>query len=125
MAKEDEPMDEQTNGMKEIGINKPTRFNGDQKKIKNFLNECILYLTVNERIHDTDAKKIAFILSYMTEKEALLWKQQYLERTLFQADGTITWPTFKSFYDKIKADFKYEDQIRTAMNQLETIRQGG
>jgi hypothetical protein len=44
----------------------------------------------------------------MTEKEALLWKQQYTEKTIFQ-DGKIIWPTFEEFATKLKEDFKYEE----------------
>jgi hypothetical protein len=59
----------------------------------------------------------------MTEKEALLWKQQYTERTIFQ-NGKLVWPTFEQFATKLKKDFKYKEQIRDAMTLLKTIQQG-
>ena len=124
MAEDQEMTAPQSNGTKEIGINKPTKFDGDRRKFRNFLQECTFYITVNETVYDTDAKKIAFILSHMTDKEALLWKQQYVDRHIIQEDGTVTWPLFKDFTTKLKEDFRYEDQIRNATNQLETIRQG-
>ena len=57
---------------KEIGINKPTPFTGDRKKIRTFIQETKVYLTINRDVYDTDEKRIAFMLSYMTDKEALL-----------------------------------------------------
>jgi hypothetical protein len=59
---------------KEIGINKPMKIDGNRKRFKNFIYECLFYLTVNEEVYDTDAKRISFILSFMTDKEELLWK---------------------------------------------------
>src|SRR5271166_4756723 len=58
---------------KEIGINKPTPFTGDRQKVNSFIQECNIYLTVNKGIYNTDEAKIAFILSYLTDKVALQW----------------------------------------------------
>ena len=55
---------------KEVGIMKPCSFNGDQRKVKEFIQECNVYLDINENIYKTDKLKVAFILSLMNEKEA-------------------------------------------------------
>ena len=55
---------------KEYGLNKPTPFNGDQIKVKVFLQECLVHIDMNEEIYTMDKLKIGFVLSYMNMKEA-------------------------------------------------------
>ena len=64
---------------KEYDINKPTPFSGDQMKIKAFLQECLVYINMNEDVYVTDKLKVGFVLSYMNEKEAKDWRELYLE----------------------------------------------
>ena len=109
---------------KEISINRPTVFDGSRTKIRTFLQECGLYLEINQDVYDTAAKKIAFVLSYMTEKEALLWKEQYVNTLIDPNTGNITFPSWATFRTKLLDDFKPVDQTRTAMNKLELLRQG-
>ena len=45
-------------------------FTGDRKKIKTFIQECKIYLRINRYIYEDDEDKIAFVLSFMNEKEA-------------------------------------------------------
>jgi len=54
---------------KELGLCKPTPFHGDRKQISTFIQECKVYLSVNRAVYTTDEAKIAFILSYMNDKE--------------------------------------------------------
>ena len=58
---------------KEYGLNKPTPFSGDRTKIKAFLQECLIYIDINEDIYTMDKLKIGFVLSYMNKKEARDW----------------------------------------------------
>ena len=85
---------------KEIGINKPTPFNGDRTKVHSFIQECKVYLAINRRVYTTDEAKIVFILSYITEKEALKWKEIYL-MSLTNDEGDIIFPTIKEFWSLI------------------------
>ena len=59
---------------KEFKLNPPTAFSGDRKKLKEFLIETEMYLTINREVFDTDEKKIIFALSYMREGTAGPWK---------------------------------------------------
>ena len=69
-------------------INKLTAFDGSWKKVEMFIQECRLYLQVNKKIYTTDEAKVAFFLSFMTEKEALKWKQTFL-RSITNDDGEM------------------------------------
>jgi len=108
---------------KEIGINKPTPFTGDRKKVATFIQEAKVYLTINKNIYDNDETKIAFMLSYMTDKEALLWKELYIEQ-ITDANGDLVFPTFKEFLDNLKEAFKAADRTGEAMNALNNLKQG-
>jgi hypothetical protein len=39
---------------KEYGINKPMPFTGDQTKIRQFLQDCLGYVEINQNIYNTD-----------------------------------------------------------------------
>lgn len=108
---------------KEIGINKPTPFDGDRKKIETFIQECRVYLQVNKKIYSTDEAKVAFFLSFMNDKEALRWKQTFL-RSITDADGEMKFPTIKEFIDYLNMYFKPTNQTQEAAHQLALLRQG-
>ena len=80
-----------TKTKKEFTINKPTPFDGNRKSIQSFMQECQVYLHVNRHVYTTDNAKVAFVLSYMNEKEALTWKENYLWK-ITDADGELKFP---------------------------------
>ena len=82
--------------IREKSINKPTPFNRDRRKIITFIQECCMYLQINKRIYATNEDKVTFILSYMTEREALKWKQTYI-CSIINDEGEIIFPIFKEF----------------------------
>ena len=59
-----------SNVQKEYNINWPTSFTGDRTKIENFLQECDVYLNINNAIYNNNVAKIAFVLSFITAGEA-------------------------------------------------------
>lgn len=108
---------------KEIGINKPTPFDGDRKKVHSFIQECKVYLAINRRVYSTDEAKVAFVLSYMTEKEALKWKETYIS-SITNGAGDIIFPTIQAFWELIDEYFKPADRIQDATNKLMILKQG-
>ena len=55
-----------------------------------------LYLLVNNKAYDTDIKKIAFALSFMSKGDAASWKEQLLEDAMaLLAFDLGTWDQFK------------------------------
>ena len=108
---------------KEIGITKPWSFNGNQRRVKEFIQECNVYLNINENIYKTDKLKVAFVLSFMNEKEARQWKAHFINK-ITRADMKLDFPKFKDFLALIKHAFKPADQAGEAMNKLELLQQG-
>ena len=72
------PAPQNSTHMKEYGLNKPMPFSSDQTKVKAFLQECLVYIDMNEEIYTTDKLKIGFVLSYIYEQE----RGKGLEETL-------------------------------------------
>ena len=67
-----------TTQKKEYNINRPTPFTGDRTKIENFVQECDVYLNINQGTYDNNVAKIAFVLSFITAGEAQKWKEQFI-----------------------------------------------
>ena len=109
--------------IREKSIDKPTPFDRDRRKIIMFIQECCMYLQINKRIYTTNEDKVAFVLSYMTEKEALKWKQTYL-RSIINDEGEIIFPMFKQFILILDHYFKPANRTRDAAHQLKILRQG-
>ena len=53
-------------------------FTGNRTKIKNFVQECDVYLNINDNIYDNKPARVAFVLSFLTEGEAQKWKEQFI-----------------------------------------------
>ena len=97
--------------------------NGDRRRVKEFIQECNVYLDINENIYKTDKLKVAFMLSLMNEKEARQWKAHFINR-ITRPDMKLDFPKFKDFLSLVQHAFKPADQAREAMNKLELLRQG-
>ena len=91
--------------LREKNINKPTPFTGDRKKVETFIQECKMYLQINRNIYEDDKDKIAFVLSFMNEKEALRWKQTFL-RFIMNRDEEMRFPPFKNFIKELLSYFQ-------------------
>jgi hypothetical protein len=109
---------------KEYGINKPTPFTGDRTRIETFVQECLVYLTINRRVYDTDESRVGFMLSLMTDKEARSWKELFIKKMVDTVTGDMRFPTTKNFVDELRAAFKMEDLTETAINKLALLKQG-
>ena len=109
---------------KEYGLNKPTPFSGDRTKIKAFLQECLVYIDMNEEIYTMDRLKIGFVLSYMNEKEVRDWRELYLKSIKDPATGKLVYPTFGAFLTEVCKAFWSVDQVQDAICKLENLKQG-
>jgi hypothetical protein len=59
-------MAQTTNRPKELNLNKPEAFNGNQNNFNDFLQNVKVYMDVNHETYNNDLRKIAFVLSFMT-----------------------------------------------------------
>jgi Ty3 transposon capsid-like protein len=118
-------MAQPTNSSKELNLNKPNIFDGDQEKFKKFLEDIKVYMDVNHKVYNTDLRRIAFVLSFMTAGAAATWKAQFI-------DEANTGPTPTNPNDKLGAyaTFRKEpidaflmfNSIGDALNKLWALR---
>src|ERR1700678_4268268 len=111
-----------SNKMKELRINPPTNFTGNQDDLENFIQDCTLYMTLNRVIYDTDEKKIIFMLSYMTEGTACAWKKVFV-RLIINSQGS-NFGTLRQFIVNLKKAFKASDAEGDARAKLRQLKQG-
>lgn len=111
----------------ELKINIPTPFNGDRTALRSFIQDCGLYLGVNKKKYDNDAKKIGFVLSFMKGGDAGLWKEQYISEHTNATTGIFDVPTaetYQAFISSIKEAFTEENTATTALTKLRKLQQG-
>jgi hypothetical protein len=92
-------------------MNKPTPFTGDRMKIRQFFQDCLGYLDMNQSIYNTDQLKIGFILSYMNDGEAANWKEYYLDTLKDPNTGMPNFPTLVTFLVDIRKAFQVADRV--------------
>ena len=109
---------------KEHGLNKPMPFSSDQTKVKAFLQECLVYINMNEEVYTMDKLKIGFVLSHMNEKEAKDWWELYLEDLKDPATGKLVYLTFGAFLAEVHKAFWSADRVQDALCKLENLKQG-
>jgi hypothetical protein len=61
-----------------VKLNPLEPFTGKQSDFVLFMQDVYVYLKVNRLIYDDDKKKISFILSYLADGDAAVWKQQFI-----------------------------------------------
>ena len=104
----------------ELCIGTPEAFNGSFAKAKPWLHSVQFYLEVNKDVYNTDAKKIAFALSYMTKGPAFTWATTF--RTKALSTGTITMGSFDDFVKTFDKSFEHHDTVGNAVAWLSTKR---
>jgi hypothetical protein len=75
-------MAQPANGSKELNLNKPEAFDGNQDGFKKFLQNVEVYMDINHETYNNDLRKIAFVLSFMATGSVATWKAQFLEEGL-------------------------------------------
>jgi hypothetical protein len=63
-------MAQPVNRTKELNLNKPEAFNGNQDSFKKFLQNVEVYMDINHEMYNNDLRKIAFVLSFMATRSA-------------------------------------------------------
>jgi hypothetical protein len=73
-----------------VKLNPPKPFTGKRSDFILFMQDVYVYLKVNRLIYDNDEKKISFILSYLAEGDAAVWKQQFIQTKIEESEEAKT-----------------------------------
>src|ERR1700678_1909975 len=111
-----------SNETKELRINPPTHFTGNRDDLDNFIQDCMLYLTLNRAVYETDEKKIIFMLSYMTEGTARAWKEAIVRDIINSPINDFR--GLKQFTVNLRKAFEASDLEGDARAKLRQLNQG-
>jgi hypothetical protein len=103
-----------TNGLKELNLNKPNTFDRDQEKFRKFLQNVKVYMDINHEVYNTDLKKIAFVLSFMTAGAAATWKAQFI-------DKVNTWPAPANPNDELGTHATFKKNLINAFSMFDLV----
>lgn len=121
-----EPRYERTPEMK---LKMPPEFEGKQGEVVEWLQKCMLYLSIDEAAYNTDQKKIIFCLMLMNGGTSRAWARSFIEDTQAQAAkqglGTpLNWGTWQDFSKQLTEAFDDVDAQASARVLLRSVRQG-
>ena len=112
---------------KKTELNPPKIFTGKRTDLQRFLQDTFVFLTINKEHYNTNDKKIAFVMSFMTEGDAALWKQEFISRVIrdsVTAGNEITFGTYKSFIESLEKSFLPYDAPSDALYAMKHLRLG-
>jgi Retrotransposon gag protein len=111
-----------------IRLNPPTPFTGKWSDFILFMQDVYVYLKVNWLTYDNDEKKISFILSYLAEGDAAVWKQQFIQTKIKESEEAESdepnWGTYKEFVEALKKTFQPYDEPAEALEDMKKLRLG-
>jgi hypothetical protein len=114
-----------TNGAKELNLNKPEAFDGNQNNFKDFLQNVKVYMDVNHEIYNNNLQKIAFVLSFMTTGAAATWKAQFIDEAYNRpapANPNDKLGTYAQFRKDLMEAFSMFDSVGDALDELRSLR---
>ena len=112
---------------KKTELNPPKIFTGKRTDLQRFLQDTFVFLTINKEHYNTDDKKIAFVMSFMTNGDAALWKQEFISKVIqdsVTAGNEITFGTYKSFIESLEKSFLPYDAPGDALDAMKRLQMG-
>jgi Zinc knuckle len=110
-----------TNGTKELNLNKPEAFDGNWNNFGDFLQNVEVYVDVNHKTYNSDLRKIAFVLSFMTAGAASTWKAQFIDKAYTKpipANPNDQLGTYVQFRKDLTEAFSMFDSVGDALDEL-------
>src|SRR6202046_1048238 len=117
-------------GLKEVKVKPPQPFTGKRTELKNFMQDVVVYLAINKEIYNTDNKKVAFALSFMTEGDAKAWKEEFLTRKIKEAItankdiSDLSLGSWIDFDHAIAESFRPFDAPGDALSEMRNLKMG-
>ena len=68
--------------VKKTELNLPRIFTGKRTDLQRFLQDTFVFLTINKEHYNNNDKKIAFVISFMTDGDAALWKEEFIGKVI-------------------------------------------
>jgi Ty3 transposon capsid-like protein len=112
-------------GPKELNLNKPKVFDGNQDGFKEFLQNVEVYMDINHETYNNNLRKIAFVLSFMAAGAAATWKAQFIDNAYAKpipANPNDRLRTYTQFRKDLTEAFSLFDLVGDALDELRNLR---
>ena len=120
-------MAETTPTIKKTELNLPKPFTGKRTDLQRFLQDTFIFLTINKQHYDNNDKKIAFVMSFMTDGYAALWKEEFIGKVIrdsvTQGDD-VSFGTYKKFIESLEKSFSPYDAPGDMLDAIKHLRMG-
>ena len=111
---------------KEARMGVPTPFSGKHRDLKKFLMTCKIHLQANRAIYDNNEKKVVFVLSFMTEGDAVTWREQWLDNLNAKAKASnkteMDFGTLAELITLLEKDFATYDAPGNALENMKNLQ---
>ena len=120
-------MAETAPAVKKTELNLPKIFTGKRTNLRRFLQDTFIFLTINKEHCGNDNKKIVFVMSFMTEGDARLWKEEFIGKVIRDSitrGDNVSFRTYKKFIESLEKSFSPYDAPGDALNTMKHLRMG-
>ena len=113
--------------IKKTELNLPRIFTGKRTDLRRFLQDTFIFLTINKEHYNNDNKKIAFIMSFMTDGDATLWKEEFIGKVIRDSvvrGDNISFGSYKKFIKSLEKLFSPYDVPGDALDAMKHLWMG-
>ena len=110
--------------IKKTELNLPRIFTGKRTDLQRFLQDTFVFLTINKEHYNNDNKKIVFVMSFMTDRDATLWKEEFIGKVIRDSVARGDDISFGSFIESLEKSFAPYDTPGDALNAMKHLRMG-
>ena len=110
--------------IKKIKLNLPKIFTGKKTNLQRFLQDTFVFLMINKEHHNNNDKKIAFVMSFMTDRDAALWKQEFIGKVIRDSvarGDDISFGLYKKFIESLEKSFSPYDMPGDTLDAMKHL----
>ena len=113
--------------IKKTKLNLPKNFTGKRTDLRRFLQDTFIFLTINKEHYNNDNKKIVFVMSFMTDGDAALWKEEFIGKVIRDSvarGDDISFGSYKEFIKSLEKSFAPCDAPGNALDAMKHPQMG-
>ena len=108
---------------KKTKLNPLKPFTGKRTNLQCFIHETFIFSSINKEPYKTDDKKMAFVMLFMNDEDASIWKQEFISRIMKDNWGDdISFRTYKAFMDSLEKSFSPYDRSSNALKEMKQLK---
>ena len=96
---------------------------GKRTDLQHFIQEMFIFLTINKEHYNTNDKKIVFVMLFMNDGDASIWKQEFISRIMKDDQGDdISFKMYKAFMDSLEKSFSPYNGPGDALEEIKQLK---